>query len=116
MKFPAVTLGVLGLFAGCVFAADVPRQPSLAEIYSVLASKRFVDLTHAFGPTTPHWKGFGEMKVHTLYTIENSSTFVRRHAHRLVQEMARRRGHAESRQSRRRSLSGLEPACIEASL
>jgi kynurenine formamidase len=45
------------------------QQPSLDQIYATLATKRFVDLTHAFGPATPHWKGFGEMKVRRLYTI-----------------------------------------------
>ncbi len=52
-------------------SADSARQqqPSLDQIYATLAAKRFVDLTHAFGPATPHWKGFGEMKVRRLYTI-----------------------------------------------
>ncbi|HEY6925636.1 MAG TPA: cyclase family protein [Steroidobacteraceae bacterium] len=50
-------------------AASTSQQPSLEQIYATLATKRFVDLTHAFGPATPHWKGFGEMKVHRLYTI-----------------------------------------------
>jgi len=52
--------------------ADTPHQPTLSEIYAVLATKRFVDLTHAFGSGTPHWKGFGEMKVRTLYTIDKA--------------------------------------------
>jgi kynurenine formamidase len=53
--------------------ADGPRQqPSLDQIYATLATKRFVDLTHAFGPATPHWKGFGEMRVRRLYTIAKS--------------------------------------------
>jgi kynurenine formamidase len=50
-------------------AAETPRPPTLGEIYATLASKRFVDLTHAFGPGTPHWKGFSPMKVRMLYTI-----------------------------------------------
>jgi kynurenine formamidase len=32
---------------------------SLAEAYRIIASKRFVDLTHSFSPVTPVWKGFG---------------------------------------------------------
>jgi len=43
--------------------------PDLLAAYASLATRRFVDLTHSFGPDTPHWKGFGEMKVRTLYTI-----------------------------------------------
>lgn len=33
---------------------------SLAEAYRIIASKRFVDLTHSFSPLTPVWKGFGQ--------------------------------------------------------
>ncbi|MGH7916066.1 MAG: cyclase family protein [Candidatus Binataceae bacterium] len=32
---------------------------SLALAYQIISSKRFVDLTHTFGPSTPVWKGFG---------------------------------------------------------
>src|SRR5438046_10437285 len=44
-------------------------KSDLMGVYATLATKRFVDLTHSFGPDTPHWKGFGEMRVRTLYTI-----------------------------------------------
>ena len=33
---------------------------SLADAYATIASKQFVDLTHAFSPETPVWKGFGQ--------------------------------------------------------
>jgi kynurenine formamidase len=52
---------------GPVVAPAAPAQPSLTEIYSVLHSKEFVDLTHAFGPGIPHWKGFADEKRETLY-------------------------------------------------
>ncbi|HEY4847565.1 MAG TPA: cyclase family protein [Methylocella sp.] len=53
-------------------------QTSLDEAYHVIASKAFVDLTHAFGPDTPVWSGFGQArmspaidpKTHKPYTIE----------------------------------------------
>jgi hypothetical protein len=53
-------------------------QTSLDEAYHVIASKTFVDLTHAFGPDTPVWSGFGQArmspaidpKTHQPYTIE----------------------------------------------
>lgn len=35
------------------------QNASLAEAYKIIASKRFVDLTHTFSPTTPVWPGFG---------------------------------------------------------
>ncbi len=53
-------------------------QTSLDEAYHVIASKNFVDLTHAFGPDTPVWSGFGQArmspaidpKTRQPYTIE----------------------------------------------
>jgi len=75
----ASVLCALGL--SIVRAADAPRQPTLNEIYATLATKRFVDLTHAFGPATPHWKGFGEMKIRTLYTIEKAGFHVDEFCH-----------------------------------
>ena len=69
--------------AGPCLAADAPAAPAagLNEIYATLATKRFVDLTHAFGPKTPHWKGFGEMKVRTLYTIDKDGFHVDEFCH-----------------------------------
>jgi Putative cyclase len=53
----------------------------LQAVYSTLAARRFVDLTHSFGPDTPHWKGFGEMKVRTLYTIAKDGFHVDEFCH-----------------------------------
>lgn len=54
----AVLLSVLIAGGGaCAFGA---QNGSLAEAYKIISSKRFVDLTHFFGPTTPVWKGFGQ--------------------------------------------------------
>src|SRR5271163_1915531 len=36
------------------------QSGSLADAYRIIASKRFVDLTHSFSPLTPVWKGFGQ--------------------------------------------------------
>jgi kynurenine formamidase len=49
--------------------AAATAEPSLAQAYAVLASKRFVDLTHEFAPGIPHWKGFSDEKATTLYTV-----------------------------------------------
>ena len=35
----------------------------LARAYRVIASKRFVDLTHSFDPRSPVWSGFGQAKM-----------------------------------------------------
>jgi kynurenine formamidase len=37
-------------------------QPDLARAYQIIKSKKFVDLTHSFGPKTPVWSGFGQAK------------------------------------------------------
>jgi kynurenine formamidase len=75
----------MGAFAALCYtacaasAADAPR--GLSEVYATLAGKRFVDLTHTFGPTTPHWKGFGEEKVVELYTIKKDGFLVQQFTH-----------------------------------
>jgi kynurenine formamidase len=61
--------------------AHADSQSDLMGIYTTLASKRFIDLTHTFGVSTPHWKGFGEMKVRTLYTIEKDGFHVEEFCH-----------------------------------
>jgi kynurenine formamidase len=71
------TLGAAGAIAG---AATGPRQ-GLAEAYATLASRQFVDLTHTFGTSTPHWKGFGEEKVVELYTIKKDGFLVQQFTH-----------------------------------
>jgi kynurenine formamidase len=62
-------------------AADPPSTKHPNDLYELLASKRFVDLTHTFGPNTPHWKGFGEEVVTTLYTIQKDGFKVQRFTH-----------------------------------
>lgn len=51
-----VIAAALLLPAGFATAAE----GSLAEAWHTIASKRFVDLTHSFSPTTPVWEGFGQ--------------------------------------------------------
>lgn len=44
-----------------------PTPPTLLEIYEVLKTKQFVDLTHSFEPGIPHWPGFPDEVRTTLY-------------------------------------------------
>ncbi len=67
--------------ATVAMARTVATAPSLNDVYATLTSKKFVDLTHAFGPNTPHWKGFGEEKVQTLYTIKKDGFIVQQFTH-----------------------------------
>ena len=54
------------------------KGPTLAEAYKALASRRMVDLTHSFSPSTPVWQGFGQAtfstasdpKTYRPYTLE----------------------------------------------
>ena len=43
------------------------KEPNLLDIYAVLKTKQFVDLTHAFAPGIPHWPGFPDEVRETLY-------------------------------------------------
>ncbi len=40
---------------------------SLWKIQKVLASKKYVDLTHEFGPGIPRWPGFPDEVRKTIY-------------------------------------------------
>lgn len=74
--FAALTLGLVGV-AGSVSAQPAPSPGSLAEAYRIIASRQFVDLTHAFSPASPVWRGFGpaamsaaaDPRTHEPYTI-----------------------------------------------
>ena len=58
---------MLALVARSWTAAEPTKQQSLLDIYAVLKTKQFVDLTHAFGPGIPHWPGFPDEKRETIY-------------------------------------------------
>jgi hypothetical protein len=52
----------------CLTAAPTPpakADSDLACAYRVIASKKFVDLTHSFGPETPVWSETGPDLVRT---------------------------------------------------
>jgi kynurenine formamidase len=72
-RFLVLTLPLAAVAALAWSAPAQPRraaEPSLLEVYKVLKSKRFVDLTHAFGPGIPHWPGFPDEKRETIYYYE----------------------------------------------
>ena len=68
-------------FALAFAGAGAAAEPTLAQAYATLASKRFVDLTHAFAPGIPHWKGFGDETVTTLYTYEKAGFVAQQYCH-----------------------------------
>ncbi len=62
---------------GIVELGTVHAAGDLDRAFKIIADKRFVDLTHSFGPDTPVWSGFGQAKMtpasdpktHQPYTI-----------------------------------------------
>ncbi len=65
-RFPGSTgaLVCLVALASCAVLPTAGRaQSDLERAYRVISSKRFVDLTHSFGPNTPVWSGFGQAKM-----------------------------------------------------
>jgi kynurenine formamidase len=69
--------------AFCVlFATQTMAQPTpLERAYEIVHASRFVDLTHAFAPGIPHWKGFGDERVKTLFTYDTSGFLVQEFSH-----------------------------------
>jgi kynurenine formamidase len=72
-----VTKNITGLFlvmvwlifaSGCGHLAS--EELTLKDAWQVIKAKRFVDLTHAFSPGVPHWKGFPDEKREVLYWYE----------------------------------------------
>src|ERR1700722_18386788 len=50
------------LSAAFPLAPSARAESDLARAYRTIESKKFVDLTHSFGPETPVWSGFGQAK------------------------------------------------------
>ena len=67
-----VGLPVLAVWLVLAAATGCPAADGLTldDAWKVLKEKRFVDLTHAFAPGIPHWKGFPDEKLETLYWYE----------------------------------------------
>ena len=61
----------------CALPLPAAAQNTLADAWRIIQGKEFVDLTHAFGPNSPVWSGFGQAamtaaadpKTHEPYTI-----------------------------------------------
>src|SRR5215212_2100082 len=58
------TRAVIAVVALCALLLQPAHaQSDLERAYRIIAGKRFVDLTHSFGPDTPVWSGFGPAKM-----------------------------------------------------
>ncbi|MFH1033267.1 MAG: cyclase family protein [Pseudomonadota bacterium] len=74
MRSMVKVAGVFFLVAGMMLSA-IPcclasEKLTLEDAWRVIRGKKFVDLTHAFSPGVPHWKGFPDEKRETLYWYE----------------------------------------------
>lgn len=57
------------------------NNSSLYQIYDTLRSKDYVDLTHSFGPGIPHWEGFPNETVETIFDYNTSGFFAQEFKH-----------------------------------
>lgn len=62
-------LVLVGFSTHAMLMVAGPAAPALTlpEAYRVIHAHRFVDLTHSFAPGIPHWPGFPNERVRTLY-------------------------------------------------
>jgi len=49
-----------------VLAREPSPEISLIDLQKILASKKFVDLSHDFAPGIPHWSGFPNEQRKTI--------------------------------------------------
>ncbi len=57
-------------------------KEGLWEVYQRhIKPKEFVDLTHSFFPGIPHWSGFPDMRVTTVYTHEHDGFLTQNFTH-----------------------------------
>ena len=64
-------LALVAVFVIPVIKAEYEEKLTLWEVYNQhIRPKKFVDLTHAFYPGIPHWKGFPDEKRETLFWYE----------------------------------------------
>ena len=78
MRVLSGPFAVFALSFGLLGSPAASAEVTLADAYATIASKKRVDLTHAFGPDTPVWRGFGQAAMaaasdpdsHRPYTIE----------------------------------------------
>jgi kynurenine formamidase len=64
-----VLVGTIIIAATLPARSAAPSAASLDQAFVILQAADFIDLTHEFGPDSPHWKGFAPETVTTLFTI-----------------------------------------------
>ncbi len=69
-SFTVPMLVITGIILISSSSCPASGELTLKDAWQVIKAKRFVDLTHAFSPGIPHWKGFPDEKRETLYWYE----------------------------------------------
>jgi kynurenine formamidase len=67
--------------ATIIGAADASKPQTLGDALALMHAHQFVDLTHAFAPGIPHWKGAPEETVKTLYTVDKDGFRINEYCH-----------------------------------
>jgi kynurenine formamidase len=80
MKLLRIVLLAAAAVSGAV-PAQAAQTQSVLDAYRTLASHRFVDLTHTFAPGIPHWPGFPNETVRTLYTYKKDGFWAQQFTH-----------------------------------
>ena len=71
---------LLSFFSGSVSQAGYGNT-DLAVAWQIIQRKQFVDLTHAFEPGIPHWKGFADEKREQVYSYEKDGFLAHLYTH-----------------------------------
>ena len=71
---------LLCFFAGSISHAGQDRS-DLAAAWKIIRSKQFVDLTHAFEPGIPHWKGFPDEKREMIFSYAKDGFMAHLYTH-----------------------------------
>ncbi len=69
-RFAGLFLLMMGLLLVSGSKCQSSEEMTLNDAWQVIRTKKFVDLTHAFSPGIPHWKGFPDGKRETLFWYE----------------------------------------------
>jgi kynurenine formamidase len=78
---PGRLLACIIFWVGWSNAPAQQDEPRLWKIVRELKSCRFVDLTHAFAPGIPHWKGFPDEQRTDLFSYEKDGFWAQQFCH-----------------------------------
>ncbi len=82
MPNKSIRLVIFLLVVVFLMPACAPQKEDLWGIYQKhIKPREFVDLTHSFFPGIPHWNGFPDMEVDTLYTHEKDGFLTQNFTH-----------------------------------